>query len=394
MTLSTKCIIRERRQKRFLFTSLLRGHAWGGSEELWSRAGAVLSSRGHRVLASVEGKPPLADRLKVVQSQGIELICRFQEIPSVFRRLTAKLRRKEADWLVFEDFKDLIRSTRPDLICISNGGVVDDVRFLEVAINAGVKVANISQANAEEWWPNDAYGQRCVSALNLCHGNFFVSQGNLRLWETQTATTFRNASVVRNPVNVSYEAKPNWPASDESWHLACVARLDPRAKGHDLLFRMMALPEWRERPFTVGLFGQGPMEGMLRRLVTSLNLSDRVFFHGHVNKVEEIWEQHHALILPSRYEGLPLALVEAMLCQRTSIVTAVAGNAEVVEDGMTGFIAATPSVKDLSDAMERAWARRGDWQSMGQVAGARIRALIPEDPAAHFADQLETLAAS
>ncbi len=377
-----------------LFVSLLSGHVWGGCEELWSRAAVSLVKRGHRVVVSVEGKSPNAEPLEKLRAQGVEVMCRNQHPPSVAWRLIAKLKRKEYEAFYIEKLKKLMLAIRPDLCCISSGGVVDDVRFLDAAHEGCERVVNISQANAEEWWPHDARCQRTVQALNLCRASFFVSKGNLRLWETQTATTFTNAAVVRNPFNVSYFTNPDWPASDEGMRLACVARLDPRAKGQDLLFTMMALPEWRERRFTVSLFGTGPMEGTLRKLVNSLNLSDRVFFHGHVNNVEEIWERHHALIMPSRYEGLPLALVEAMLCQRISIVTDVAGNAEVVDDGITGFIASTASVGDLSEAMERAWARRDDWRSMGKEAGLRIRGLVPEDPAAHFADQLETLAGS
>ena len=75
-------------------------------------------------------------------------------------------------------------------------------------------------------------------------------------------------------------------------------------------------------------------------------------------------------MLPSRFEGLPLALVEAMLCPRPAVVTNVAGNTEVIEDGETGFVAAAPTAGHLDEAMEGhgvsegtgvpwAWKRRG-----------------------------------
>ena len=96
-------------------------------------------------------------------------------------------------------------------------------------------------------------------------------------------------------------------------------------------------------------------------------------------------------MLPSRFEGLPLSLVEAMLCARPAVATNVAGNTEVIEDGETGFVAAAPTAGHLDEAMERAWRHRGDWRSMGVEAARRIRRLVPPDPAGEFVEELLTL---
>jgi glycosyltransferase involved in cell wall biosynthesis len=107
--------------------------------------------------------------------------------------------------------------------------------------------------------------------------------------------------------------------------------------------------------------------------------------------VGSIWASHHALVLPSRYEGLPLSLVEAMLCGRPSIVTNVSGNTELLEDNVTGFVAAAPMPTFLDEALERAWARRADWQAIGAAAARQVRELVPSDPAGVFADELLAL---
>jgi glycosyltransferase involved in cell wall biosynthesis len=141
------------------------------------------------------------------------------------------------------------------------------------------------------------------------------------------------------------------------------------------------------------LFGNGSCEEGLRRLAARLHLQDRVEFRGHVGDIEAVWADHHALVLPSRFEGLPITIVEAMHCGRPVIVTDVAGNAEVVEDGVTGFVADAPTERHLHQAMERAWQARQNWQSIGQAAARSIRALMPEDPAAEFGRKLLELAA-
>jgi glycosyltransferase involved in cell wall biosynthesis len=133
------------------------------------------------------------------------------------------------------------------------------------------------------------------------------------------------------------------------------------------------------------------MEDGLHRLAKRLGLEGRVQFCGHEPNVEQIWATHHALVLPSRFEGLPLAVVEAMLCARPVIVTDVAGNTELVADETTGFVAEAATVRHLHRAMERAWERRSDLESMGKAAARCIRELIPKDPAGEFARRLVDL---
>jgi glycosyltransferase involved in cell wall biosynthesis len=112
---------------------------------------------------------------------------------------------------------------------------------------------------------------------------------------------------------------------------------------------------------------------------------------GYEPNIESIWAAHHALILPSRGEGLPLALVEAMWCGRPAIVTDSGGNAEIVEEGVTGFVADWPNTKAINDALERAWQRRGAWCEMGMAAAEEIRKRLPDDPVGKFCDNLLSL---
>jgi glycosyltransferase involved in cell wall biosynthesis len=124
----------------------------------------------------------------------------------------------------------------------------------------------------------------------------------------------------------------------------------------------------------------------------NLNLTN-VSFAGLVRDVPAIWTAHHGLILPSRCEGLPLVLVEAMLSGRVPIVTNVGGNAEVVGDGITGYLAAAATEDALDEAMERAWNERHRWREIGAAAAARIRTLVPREPERCFARRLVELIA-
>jgi glycosyltransferase involved in cell wall biosynthesis len=158
-------------------------------------------------------------------------------------------------------------------------------------------------------------------------------------------------------------------------------------KGQDILLRVLAQEKWKKRNLFVSFVGHGINREGLIELAKRLEVSN-VSFPGYTKDVHGIWKEHHALIMPSRCEGLPLALVEAMLCGRTAIVTNVGGNSEVVEDGVTGFLAPAASEVDVDEALERAWERRKEWREMGQLAAKRVRELVPAEPAADFADYL------
>ena len=134
------------------------------------------------------------------------------------------------------------------------------------------------------------------------------------------------------------------------------------------------------------------MRQLIERLARRLGIADRVVFAGFV-AVEDIWAANHALVMPSRYEGLPLAMVEAMLCGRPVIATDVAGHREVVEDGVTGFLADAPTTPSFAAALERFWERRGEAEAIGRAGARRIRELVPSDPIRVFSDKLKKLAA-
>ena len=107
---------------------------------------------------------------------------------------------------------------------------------------------------------------------------------------------------------------------------------------------------------------------------------ENVRFCGFSNDVPAIWKDHHALVLPSRCEGLRLAIVEAMLSGRVAIVTPVGGAREVIQDGIDGFLASSPTEDGLDEALERAWSARANWRDMGSRAAENIRKKVPPRP--------------
>jgi glycosyltransferase involved in cell wall biosynthesis len=150
--------------------------------------------------------------------------------------------------------------------------------------------------------------------------------------------------------------------------MANVARLDAHCKGQDALLQTLSESRWRDRRWLLRFYGSGPDLPYLQRLAKFYNIADQVEFRGHVADVQSIWADNHLLVLPSRSEGTPLSLVEAMICGRPSVVTDVGGNTEWVDEPATGFVADAPSANSLNGALERAWEARDRWEVIGRRA--------------------------
>ena len=367
--------------------------AWGGSEELWSAAAAVLASEGHRVTvfkSGVDESEPRIRRLRALSSR-IRDLARFPLMP---RRLFTLVRALSSGAAYGHEAVRLLiglaLSRRPDLVVVSQGGNHDGYFLAEVCRRLRLPYVVVSQKASELYWPADWQQKTIAAVYRAARACFFVSEHSRRLTEEQLGFPLPRAAVVRNPFLVPWEPRTDWPDDRNEWRLACVGRLHPKEKGQDLLLRVLARPRWRDRPLSVTFYGDGLQRASLERMGRNLGLAN-VAFAGFVREIPAIWSGHHGLVLPSRCEGMPLVLVEAMLSGRVPIVTDVGGNAEIVDVGATGYIASAPTEDALDDAMERAWNERYRWREVGAAAAARIRTLVPPEPERCFAKQLVEL---
>jgi glycosyltransferase involved in cell wall biosynthesis len=368
---------------KFAFISTMDGWQWGGSEELWSQTATQLKLEGHDVQASVAHWPIRSEKIDTLVQQGIEIETRGGQPRNIWRKLNPN----------FRHGFDRLKAFSPDLVIISQGYNAGGFDWARNCIAAGIPYVLIIQCNYENWWFPDEALNDAVASYTGARKVFCVSHGNLNLLRFQVGDPLPNAEVVWNPYSVSPECVPTWPDADGPLQLACVARLEPTAKGQDLLLRVFSHEKWRERPVRLNFYGTGFYDQSLRRMAEMLQVKN-VSFHGHVKDIEAIWARNHVLVLPSRYEGLPLALVEAMWCARPSVVTDVGGNAELCVEGETGFIASAPTESSIDCALELAWARRDEWQSIGKAARARADALVPKNPIGLFSEKLKSCAAS
>lgn len=127
-----------------------------------------------------------------------------------------------------------------------------------------------------------------------------------------------------------------------------VGRLD-RMKAHDVLLKAIAQVEGVQ----VVILGEGAQRLELEKLAYELGVSDRVSLLGWVDNPRTYLSEFDVMALPSRSEGFPLAIVEAMLAARAVVATRVGSVAEAVIDGETGFLVEKDDIAGLAVALRR-----------------------------------------
>ena len=368
---------------RIAVVSTMDGPPWAGSEELWARMANAALAEGCEVAAFVHRAREVAPQLRALRDRWARVYRRGRSYRLGLERLGGRVLRRSVRlpaMAAASPFHPLFRF-RPDVVVLSEGTLFAFLHvgeLVEWLAHTGTPYVTVCQYLSDAHRASEEYRARAASFYPAAHTVGFVARANLESAERQLATSLPNAVVLRNPVNLA-ERGPVEPPAPGPVRMASVARLDVGDKGQDVLLQALSAPAWRDREWTLNLYGTGRDERYLRALAHHYRLADRVEFRGHVADVRSIWAANDLLVMPSRSEGTPLSLLEAMLCARPSVCTDVGGMAEWVHEGRTGFLAEAPTARSFGAALERAWAARAEWRAVGLRAHeAAARGVEPE----------------
>jgi len=346
----------------------MNGATWGGSEELWAKTAFEALQVGHEVFVSVVGWAKEAPKLGELERRGAKILRRYnRDFPA-----------QGASFVAVSSYRNLFK-INPDVLVVNQAAsfeVIERSDLLELLYLTPIPFVLVCHWNQNV--PILADDCRRAHACNIFSRAFrvlFVSNQNRIEAERQLARRISNADLVLNPVNLSDRSYLSWPDS-KTVRLASVGRLSTWSKGQDVLIEALSADQWKQRDWRLTLYGAGSDERYLRSLVEFFGLQGRITFAGHQGDVRAIWAEEQVLVMFSRAEGAPMALVEAMLCGRPAIVSDVGGNREWITEGQTGFVTEAPLIGLARAALDRAWSAREDWKAMGlqahKLATARI----------------------
>lgn len=152
--------------------------------------------------------------------------------------------------------------------------------------------------------------------------------------------------------------------------IGVVGRLH-RQKGHDVLLHALAGMSAAERERLACLvIGTGELDGELRGLSASLGLDACVIFTGMRTDVPRLVAGLDLFLMPSRWEGLPIALLEAMASRKAVLCSRVGSIPGVVRDGENGALIDTEDPVALRNGIQRLLAQPAVREEYGRRARA------------------------
>ena len=145
-----------------------------------------------------------------------------------------------------------------------------------------------------------------------------------------------------------------------------------RQKGHAYLIEATSQIIERFPDLHILLIGDGELRNEMQARVKALNLDNSIHFLGSRNDIPDLLAVSDYFVLPSLWEGLPMALLEAMASALPIIATEVSGSQQVMLPQQTGLLIAPGDVDQLAEAMATMLAQPEQARAMGQAAYKRV----------------------
>lgn len=159
--------------------------------------------------------------------------------------------------------------------------------------------------------------------------------------------------------------------SAEAPVIGFVARLYPQ-KGHACLLSAFA-EVLHEYPETVLLVvGDGPLRGELEAQASGLNIGRSVRFLGERSDLADVLDALDLYVQASLWEGMSIALMQAMLCEIPVVATSVDGTVEIIDDGVTGFLVKPGDSEALARGIIHALKNKDAAKGIGKNGAAMV----------------------
>ena len=166
--------------------------------------------------------------------------------------------------------------------------------------------------------------------------------------------------IIYNPLTL----KSGNPSQGNSKRFLTIGRFTPLHKGIDLLIEAFHLFAQKNHDWMLDIVGEGKEEQNYRALINKYKLEDRITIHPFTNQIQDYYSNAQAYVLSSRWEGMPLVLVEAMSHGLPIVTSDLPVCREILGD--FGLYFENGNIEDLAQRLEEA--THLDWQAKSQEA--------------------------
>ena len=209
------------------------------------------------------------------------------------------------------------------------------------------------------------------------------------------ATLQNRIEVIPNPVEMpSQRARPEQPRPGGRFALLTVGRLDSVQKGMDKLVEAFAIVADRHPAWDLVIVGDGPAEADLRNLAVARGISGRVRLTGPIHNVFQQYVESNLFVLPSRWEGFPNALAEALAHGLPAVgFRDTPGVAQLIKHGETGWLAdGSGDELALAKVLDEAMGSNPERANRGANASRSMAVYAPEPQFDRWASLIRAVA--
>ncbi len=167
-------------------------------------------------------------------------------------------------------------------------------------------------------------------------------------------------TVIYNPLTLKQEA----PSAGTSKRFLTIGRFTPMHKGIDLLIEAFQLFAQKNNEWNLDIVGEGGEEKAFRKQIAQYQLENRITIHPFTNHIQAYYSEAQIYVLSSRWEGMPLVLVEAMSHGLPIISSDLPVSQEIMGD--FGLYFKNGDIEDLARRLEEA--THIDWQAKSKAA--------------------------
>lgn len=167
-------------------------------------------------------------------------------------------------------------------------------------------------------------------------------------------------TVIYNPLTL----KPGDPSTGNSKRFLTIGRFTPLHKGIDLLIEAFHLFSQKNSEWCLDIVGEGREEKKYRSLISKYHLENRITIHPFTNQIQYYYSKAQVYVLSSRWEGMPLVLVEAMSHGLPVVTSDLPICKEILGD--FGLFFENGNINALAQQLENA--THIDWQAKSEEA--------------------------
>lgn len=369
--------------RRLLIISANQRGGWGGSEKFWYESLLVGEIQKvfecHVALRTTEVNQIRKQRLSEVgvDTKLFDVDQRYTIRERIKNRMLGPHSIRRKCWM-----SKAISLNEPSLVWFNIGGfrrVCDVFSGSDYCRKNGIPYFIVFQHGDELWIPSEPLMDETLTVLTSAAGILFVSERNLRAMERALGARLSNAHLVQNSLsNEAVESAAVLPPVGETPGLSELkmvhfGRLEPSQKGQDIVLECLGHPEWKQRNWSLDFHGEGYARPLLNRWIGYFGVDEkRIRVLNHSDNIWNTLSNYNLLVLPSRSEGSPYALLECMAAGRPAVATSVAGIPEVIDHKKNGWLASESTADSFNIALNMAWQQRSSLQDYGEAARATI----------------------